>query len=272
MKTVILSLFCLCLAGLSLEAQERPAKYFTSTLSRYDYRGVTIEKGDQLQFKDGRRVTVKEIQNYKINYGPRYYINGTDAQGKEVWYSVTAAIDKGDLVLPEGTVLVDKVTYGILPEINGKIIYEHIGEMPGLPKDKLFDRALSQLARMISNNEEAINVQFSDKEEGHIMAQAGFSLSYGRLLAMDGMKELRVTYVLDIRIKDGRYKLNLDNFAAQICSVNGKWTAYPASMYTISNSQLQRDKEATMQFDAHNRGLMQRFAQALQASADADTW
>ncbi len=271
MKKITPFLFYLFLAAHHLYAQERPAGYFTSVLSSYDYRGLTIQKGDKLYFKDGRQVAVKEIQKYEIGGAVAYYVNGRDEQDREVWYAIADMVDKEALVLPLGTPPGDKVSYGSLPVVNGKIIYEYLGEAAGMPKAKLFDQVLSQLAHLVSARQEGLSVQFAGKEEGHIMAQAGFSLPYGKATA-EGSREMRFSYVVDIRIKDGRYKLNLDGFTAQVHSVKGNRAAYPVSMYTISNSPQQRDQEVMTQFDARNRAFMQHFAKTLSSSADDDSW
>lgn len=270
MKKIIL-LCCSLLCLHVLNAQERPPGYAVSVLSRYDYRGWLIKKGDRLHLRDGDVLTVKEILKYNVSYIPTYYVKGKNKAGKEVWYPIANAVAKGDLIPPGDITLIDKPAFGSLPAVNGKIMYEYIGEVADAPQDKLFDRVLTEFTKSIATSSEPLQVQISDKEEGHIMAQAGFALSYGRLLDLNGLKEMRVTYVCDVRVKDGRYKINLSSFNQEMCSVTGKWDCYPVYMGIISNSGQQRDKDVTEAFDNHNKRWLQNFALALNAVPD-DNW
>ena len=83
---------------------------------------------------------------------------------------------------------------------------------------------------------------------------------------------MQFSYMIAIRIKDGRYKLNLDGFTAQVHSLKASRAAYPVSMYSISNLPLLRDREVMTQFDARNRAFMAHFAKSLSALVDADNW
>ncbi|MFC4233470.1 hypothetical protein ACFOW1_16330 [Parasediminibacterium paludis] len=88
---------------------------------------------------------------------------------------------------------------GILPLKNGKVTYSEVVRVDGLSKSEIYKRLRLWLA---------YNYEFSKFDNQELLISKGY-FTYGNF---------RVWHILTIKIKDGRYKLELSNFEIQFAN------------------------------------------------------
>ncbi len=255
-----LRLFLLLFLSFPAFAQQKPPGYYSSVLSKYNYHGWEIRKGDRLALQDNDTLVVKEIQKYEQRSGNAYYLVGQNRTGQTQYYDPAFAVPAGLIKVPDHIVLdhLEKEAYGELPLEEGRIVYERIGTVNGASVPQLYDRAMSHFARVFAQTKDAIQVQ--DKELGHIIVNNNFKIPY----AQDGSGSLFVSYLCEVALKEGKYRLRLYDF--NLTNELGQ----PAFMEAMTLSRIRKHADAAAQFDRNNLAFVASLGQALEKAPDTD--
>ena len=97
---------------------------------------------------------------------------------------------------------------GILPLKEGKVSYEGVIPLDSVSKNELYVRAQRWFIHTYSSANDVI--QYEDKEGGQLIGKGVFTV-YWKINRSSG-RTLPVYHTIDIRIKEGRYKLIISDF------------------------------------------------------------
>lgn len=99
----------------------------------------------------------------------------------------------------------------VLPQKDGQIFIEKIYQVDSsLKKEVLFTRAKSWLMNLTSTDKEEQLIELQDKEQGKLMGKGYITYKQDGIF---GGVDNRVPFKFDISLKDGKYRVQLYDFA-----------------------------------------------------------
>lgn len=204
------------LHSLAVFAQQKPAGYYASVLSRYKYKGRLVQKGDLIPLADGDTLTVKEIQKFNVRYSEVYYLAGKNKSGKKVYYNIAQLLGSDDATNPGAPEAsgITETRVGIFPAENNKVVYTQLSEAPGLTAAALYDNTLTNLV----NTHRDGGIRLQDYALGHFIISDWDTLYYSPLFDTNGWKEVKISYLCDILVKDGKFRVRLYDIGLECVS------------------------------------------------------
>lgn len=268
MKNTRYPIFCLallCCSSVLSFAQQKPAGYYTAVLSRYEYQGKTIQKNDRIPLQGNDTMTVKEIQKYRLGYSDVYYATGKNNAGRKVYYSV-ASLFPADSPEKTNTAMATEpaaTKLGIFPAENNKIIYEQRSEAPGLEAAVLYDNTLSHLV----NTHRDGGIRLQDYALGHFIVSDWDTLSYIPLFDSRRWKEVKLSYLCDILVKEGKFRIRLYDIGLE-CISSGDEGSMFLSPEELAGPAAARFPGLAEALDRRCRHILETLVQAIAKPAD----
>lgn len=149
-----------------------------------------------------------------------------------------------------------------IPIKDGGAFYERIAEIDKATKSELFSRANVAIARIFRESKAVI--QMSDQESGRILGKGNYQFLYGSFYSI-GVQTLNPSFVIDVQVKDGKYRIQLYDFTFRKYSTDGfmskteSWKDETLEFYTSRAKSKKWAAEAVSKFHQSNEALLNEF-------------
>jgi hypothetical protein len=101
-----------------------------------------------------------------------------------------------------------KYLVGAVPEIEGKVVFSVVYEMPGLDKQAVYKKAYGWLEERMKKNENDSRIVFADEENGEIAAMGGEYLIFKSNAFL--LDRAHMTYLVEIYCSPGKCEMQLE--------------------------------------------------------------